>query len=191
MARDKREKGYHKILAWQRAHALVLKVYALSNGFPRQEMFGLTKQLRDAAVSVASNIVEGYARGSPKQYLYHLNVSWGSLAEVEYYLELAEDLNYITAEQYESAEALRRETAYLLHRLMQSVAKRVEEEKASQKTYRQFKESADIPYEVATPSPELFVPPYDPDPYDLMDPTDLAPPSGPSVSSGTSGPSGP
>ena len=129
--RDKSKKGYHKILAWQRAHALVLKVYALSNGFPRQEMFGLTKQLRDAAVSVASNIVEGYARSSPKQYLYHLNVSWGSLAEVEYYLELAEDLNYITAEQYESVEALRRETAYLLHRLMQSVAKRVEEEQTA------------------------------------------------------------
>lgn len=131
MARDKSKKGYHKILAWQRAHALVLKVYALSNGFPHQEMFGLTKQLRDAAVPVASNIVEGYARGSPKQYLYHLNVSWGSLAGVEYYLELAGDLNYVAAEQYESAEALRRETAYLLHRLMQSVAKRVEEEKTS------------------------------------------------------------
>jgi len=129
--RDKSKKGYHNILAWQRARALVLKVYALTEGFPRQEMLGLTNQQRDAARSVASNIVEGYARRSPKRYLHHLNVSWSSLAEVEYYLELAEDLNYITAEQYESVEALRRETAYLLHRLIQSVAKRVEEEKTS------------------------------------------------------------
>ena len=197
MVRDKSKKGYHKILAWQRAHALVLKVYALSNGFPRQEMFGLTKQLRDAAVSVASNIVEGYARNSPKQYLYHLNVSWGSLAEVEYYLELAEDLNYVTAEQYESAEALRRETAYLLHRLMQSVAKQVEEKKTSPTTHRQLKESADILYQITGPAFDLPIPPFNPDPYLLMDPTDLSAPSAPSGPpapsgpSGTSGPSGP
>ncbi len=186
MARDKRGKGYHKIMAWQRAHALVLQVYTLIAGFPRQEMFGLTGQLRDAAVSVAANIVEGYARGRPKQFLYHLNVSWGSLAEVEYYLELAEERRYVTAEQYESAEALRRETAYLLHRLMQSVAKRVEEEEASRTTYRQLKESAEVPYEVASALPDSSVPPYDPDPHLLMAPTDFSSPSGPSGPSGTS-----
>jgi four helix bundle protein len=189
MARDKRGKGYHKILAWQRAHALVLQVYTLVARFPRQEMFGLTGQLRDAAVSVAANIVEGYARGRPKQFLYHLNVSWGSLAEVEYYLELAEERGYITAEQYESAEALRRETAYLLHRLMQSVAKRVEEEAASRTTYRQLKESAEVPYEVASALLDPSIPPFDPDLHHLTDPTDLSAPSGPSVPSVPSAPS--
>jgi four helix bundle protein len=203
MKRDKSKKGYHKILAWQQAHALALQVYALTERFPRQEMFGLTRQLRDAAVSVASNIVEGYARGAPKQFLYHLNVSWGSLAEVEYYLELAEELNYITAEQYEPAEALRRETGYLLHQLMNSVAKRVEEEKTSQPAYRQLKESAEVPYEVASPLLEVSVPPYNPDLQRLVDPAALSLPSdtsgssgpsgspGPSGSSGPSGPSGP
>jgi four helix bundle protein len=191
MKRDKRVKGYHKILAWQRAHELVLQVYTLTAGFPRQEMFGLTRQLRDAAVSVAANIVEGYARGRPKQFLYHLNVSWGSLAEVEYYLELAEERHYITAEQYEAAEALRRETAYLLHRLMQSVAKRTEEEISSQTPYRQIKESPEVPYEVANAWLDLSVPLYNPDLHRLTDPTDLSPTSGPSAPSAPSGSSGP
>lgn len=84
--RDKSQKGYHRIVAWQRAHALALLVYDLTDRFPRHELFGLTRQLRDAALSVPANIVEGYSWGSSKQYLYHLNVARGSLAEVEYYL---------------------------------------------------------------------------------------------------------
>jgi four helix bundle protein len=126
--RDKSRKGYHRIVAWQRAHALVLLVYDLTEKFPRHELFGLTRQLRDAAISVPANIVEGYSRGSSKQYLYHLNVAWGSLAEVEYYLELALDRGYITSEEYESAEALRRETAYLLHQLILSIGRKEREE---------------------------------------------------------------
>jgi len=126
--RDKSQKGYHRIVAWQRAHALVLLAYDLTEKFPRHEFFGLTRQLRDAAISVPANIVEGYSRGSSKQYLYHLNVAWGSLAEVEYYLELALDRGYITSEEYESAEALRRETAYLLHQLILSIGRKEREE---------------------------------------------------------------
>jgi hypothetical protein len=84
--RDKSQKGYHRIVAWQRAHALALLVYDLTDRFPRHELFGLTRQLRDAALSVPANIVEGYSWGSSKHYLYHLNVARGSLAEVEYYL---------------------------------------------------------------------------------------------------------
>jgi len=126
--RDKSQKGYHRIVAWQRAHALALLVYDLTEKFPRHELFGLTKQLRDAAISVPANIVEGYSRGSSKQYLYHLNVAWGSLAEVEYYLELALDRGYITSEEYESAEAPRRETAYLLHQIILSIGRKEREE---------------------------------------------------------------
>jgi four helix bundle protein len=107
---------------------LVLLVYDLTEKFPRHELFGLTRQLHDAAISVPANIVEGYSRGSSKQYLYHLNVAWGSLAEVEYYLELALDRGYITSEEYESAEALRRETAYLLHQLILSIGRKEREE---------------------------------------------------------------
>ena len=140
--RDKSEKGYHRLLAWQRAHALVLLVYELTEKFPKYELFGLTKQLRDAAVSVPANIVEGYARGTSKQYLYHLNVAWGSLAEVEYYLELAFDRGYINAEQYESAEALRREVAYLLHRLIRSIARKKGTEEAAAEKGRKGQQRA-------------------------------------------------
>ncbi len=120
----KGQKGYHKLLAWQRAHELVLIVYELSKSFPREETYGLRKQWRDAAVSVPANIAEGYGRNSDRQYLYHLNVAWGSLAEVEYYAELALDLEYITDQQYTQVEALRSETAYLLYKLIQSIAER-------------------------------------------------------------------
>jgi len=130
--RQRGQKGYQKILAWQRAHALVLLVYELLKGFPREELFGLAKQLRDAVISVPANIVEGYSRDTAKQYLYHLNVAKGSLAETEYYLELARDLGYVKPEDYEEAEALRRETGYLLHRLMLSIEKKVEEQQSGQ-----------------------------------------------------------
>jgi four helix bundle protein len=89
--------------------------------FPKEEMFGLTSQLRRAAVSVAANIVEGQAQNTKLQYLQFLNHSNGSLAEVEYYIELAQDLGYLTADMYEKLENQRREIGFLLYQLMNSL----------------------------------------------------------------------
>jgi len=162
----KGQKGYHKLLAWQRAHELVLAVYDLAKAFPRDESYGLTKQLRDAVVSVPANIAEGYGRNSDRQYLYHLNVAWGSLAETEYYIELALDLKYIAEQQYGQVEALRSETAYLLYRLIQSVAgrpeKRAEEEiplSASQGSVRESSASYDIGDNLDLAALDFFYPP--------------------------------
>ena len=118
---EKVEKGFRKLLVWQKAHQFALLTYRLSTSFPKSELFGLTSQMRRAAVSVPANIAEGYAAGSQGQFARFLNIAQGSLAEVEYYLIVSRDLNYMTSLQYEEIEALRGETGFLLHRLIQSL----------------------------------------------------------------------
>jgi len=115
------EKGFRKLIVWQRAHQWVLLIYKLTEKFPRHEMFGLVSQMRRAAVSVAANMAEGYAAGGKCQFGRYLDIAQGSLAEVEYYLILALDLKYITQSEYEQVESLRSETGYLLHRLIESL----------------------------------------------------------------------
>jgi four helix bundle protein len=118
---DRTGKGFRKLLVWQRAHQLVLQVYKFTEKFPKHEMFGLTSQLRRAIVSVPANVAEGYAAGGKGQFKRYLDIAQGSLAEVEYYLILAQDLTYVTSSQYEQAESLRAETGFLLHRLIESL----------------------------------------------------------------------
>ena len=118
---EKTEKGFRKLLVWQRSHKLVLFIYKLTATYPKPELFGLTSQIRRAAVSVPANIAEGYAAGGKGQLTRYLNIAQGSLAEVEYFLILSRDLNYITTDQYQETETLRRETGFLLHRLIRSL----------------------------------------------------------------------
>ena len=84
---------------WQRAHALVLKLYPLLASFPGDERFVLTPQLRRAAISVPSNIAEGSKRRSRHEYAHFLNIAEASLAESEYLIMLARDLGYASHEQ--------------------------------------------------------------------------------------------
>lgn len=121
---DRTGKGFRKLIVWQKTHQLVLTVYKFAEKFPKHELFGLTSQLRRAIVSVPANIAEGYAAGGKGQFGRYLDISQGSLAEVEYYLILALDLKYITQAQYEQAESLRAETGFLLHRLIQSLGRK-------------------------------------------------------------------
>ena len=116
-------KAFRKLLVWQKAHQLVLLVYGWVGKFPKHEIFGLTSQLRRAAVSVPANAAEGYGAGSSGQFGRYLNISQGSLAEVEYYLILAQDLPYISSEDNRQAEALRSEVGFLLSRLIAKVRK--------------------------------------------------------------------
>jgi len=120
---ERGEKGFRKLMVWQRAHQFVLLIYKFTGLFPKSELFGLNSQIRRAAVSVPANIAEGYAAGGKGQFARFLNIAQGSLAEVEYYLILSMDLNYITAEQYQESETLRGEIGFLLHRLIQSLGK--------------------------------------------------------------------
>ena len=90
----KSSKTFEDLKVWQKAHQLVIKIYRLSKGFPRDEMFGLASQLRRAAVSVPANIAEGFKRATVPDKLRFFNMAQASLEEVRYYLILVCDLEY-------------------------------------------------------------------------------------------------
>jgi four helix bundle protein len=85
---------FEDVEVWQRAHRWVLDVYKFTEGFPKQEMFGLTSQLRRAAVSVPANFAEGFKKMGLSDKLRFYNIAQGSLEECRYYLILARDLNF-------------------------------------------------------------------------------------------------
>lgn len=90
-------KHYQELTAWQKAMDLVEEIYRGSQAFPRQETYGLTSQLRRAAVSVPSNIAEGQGRRTTADFLRHLSIAYGSLLEVETQVMIATRLNYFTS----------------------------------------------------------------------------------------------
>ena len=90
----KTTKTFEDLKVWQKAHQLVIKIYRLSKGFPRDEMFGLSSQLRRAAVSVPANLAEGFKRLTVPDKLRFFNMAQASLEEVRYYLILVHDLEY-------------------------------------------------------------------------------------------------
>lgn len=81
--------NYKNLLAWHKAHNLALIVYKVYEKFPRQEMFGITSQLRRSALSVPINIVKSYNRKSKKEFAHFIDIASGSLAEKEYLIEFA------------------------------------------------------------------------------------------------------
>jgi four helix bundle protein len=91
--------SYRELLVWQKAVDLALLVYRFSEGFPKREIYGLTAQIRRAAVSIPSNIAEGYGRGSRKEYIQFLSIAQGSLKEMETQMIIAERLGYATSAQ--------------------------------------------------------------------------------------------
>jgi four helix bundle protein len=94
-------KTFQDLVVWQKAHQFVLNVYAYTELFPRQEVFGLTSQFRRAAISVAANISEGFKKKGTKDKARFLNISQGSAEECRYYLILSRDLNYGKNEKLE------------------------------------------------------------------------------------------
>jgi four helix bundle protein len=86
---------YKKLQIWERSHAIVLEIYKLSKEFPKEELYGLTSQLRRSSVSISSNIAEGCGRNSDAELARFLVIAMGSAAEAEYQLLLAKDLGYM------------------------------------------------------------------------------------------------
>ena len=110
--------SFKDLIVWQKAYKLVLVIYRMSENFPPNESFGLTQQMRRAAVSILSNIVEGYGRFHNKEYMQFLSVAKGSLCELETQCLLAVDLKY-TAESLDIL-ALINEISKMLHRMAYS-----------------------------------------------------------------------
>ncbi|MDP2676074.1 MAG: four helix bundle protein [bacterium] len=89
-------RSFTDLNAWKYGHALVLDIYKITQNFPKEEQFGLTNQLRRAAVSFTSNVAEGFSRHSYKEKLQFYFVALGSLTEIQNQLLIAKDINYIT-----------------------------------------------------------------------------------------------
>jgi four helix bundle protein len=94
-------RDFRELKVWEKAHALTLEVYCDSASFPREEMYGLTSQIRRAAVSIGANIAEGAGKNSRAEFGRFLQIALGSASEVEYHLLLACDLGYIDREKCE------------------------------------------------------------------------------------------
>ena len=88
-------RDHRKLKAFQLADELILDIYSATSRFPSHELFGLTSQMRRAAVSAAVNMVEGCARGSEKQFCHFLSISFGSMRELDYLIELSQRLGYL------------------------------------------------------------------------------------------------
>jgi four helix bundle protein len=113
--------SFRDLQAWRKAIDLVGDIYALTRSFPREEMFGLSAQLRRAAVSVASNIAEGKGRSSDKEFSLFLHHARGSLCEIETQMVLAEKLGYASEKQAISLERSAGELARMINGLIKAV----------------------------------------------------------------------
>lgn len=118
-------KTFEDLIAWQRAHELVMLVFDLTEKFPRREMFGITSQVRRSAASVAANIAEGFGRGTTREFLQFLRIARGSVEETRYFMILSRDRGYITKEQYLSVARFCDSAGQLLNALARSLAKRI------------------------------------------------------------------
>ena len=98
-------KSFRDLRIWQLAMELVEQIYRTTRDFPKEELYGLTSQIRRAAVSIPSNIAEGHTREHTKEFLNHISMAQASLAEVDTQLEIARRLNYISAEAMSSFNA--------------------------------------------------------------------------------------
>ena len=116
---------FRKLRVWRRSHALLLRLYAETRTFPADERYGLTSQIRRAAVSVTANIAEGSRRQSPVEYARFLNLSQGSLAELECLVLAGRDLGYLAAPAAQEVLSEGDDIARMLERLRIAVLRAV------------------------------------------------------------------
>src|SRR5258708_29173313 len=103
-------RDYTKIEAWKLADDLTVAIYECTRTFPREEVYGLTSQLRRASYSVPANIVEGSSRESKRDYLHFLYISRGSLSETQYFVHLSRRLGYISRDEADKLHAQTKQT---------------------------------------------------------------------------------
>lgn len=114
-------RSYRDLLVWQKGMDASVKLYGATKSFPKEEMFGLTQQLRRASVSVPSNIAEGYGRATPADYAHFLRIARGSLFELQTQLELALRLNYLTPETHSPLNCITLEIELMLNSLIAKI----------------------------------------------------------------------
>ena len=110
---------FKDLVVWQKGHEFVLYIYMLTKKFPREETFALTDQMRRAAVSITSNIAEGFSRQSYKDKTYFYIMAQGSLTELQNQLLIAKDIGYIPSKEFEVAEL----KSIVVHKLLSGIIK--------------------------------------------------------------------
>jgi four helix bundle protein len=95
-------KTFRDLFIWQKAMTLVTNAYQITEKFPKEELFGLTSQIRRSAISLPSNIVEGYGRGSNKEFSRFINIAISSLFEFQTQIKIAKNINYLNEKEFKS-----------------------------------------------------------------------------------------
>ena len=108
--------SFKDLIVWQKSFKLVLEIYKLTERFPKSEVYGLSQQIRKAAISIPSNIAEGYGRKHKAEYEHFLSIAYGSLLEVETQYLLSIDLKYV--KKHEIIEILLKEIGAMLYRML-------------------------------------------------------------------------
>ena len=114
-------KDFRSLSVWEKAHELTLQVYRETGRFPREELYGLTSQLRRGSVSIPSNIAEGCGRGSDADFARCLHIALGSASEVEYQLLLAHDLGFLGPDAHRALASRCTEVKRMLTSLIQKL----------------------------------------------------------------------
>ncbi|MFH1190403.1 MAG: four helix bundle protein [Candidatus Omnitrophota bacterium] len=113
--------GYKKLIVWQKADELAYQIYTETKKFPKEEIYGITSQLRRAALSIPTNVVEGAGRQGKKELKQFVNIALGSAAETEYLLDFSLRLGYFYQETHKRLQDLRQEVGNLLWRFYLSL----------------------------------------------------------------------
>jgi four helix bundle protein len=108
-------RDFHKIKVWEKAHQLTLRIYEITANFPKEELYGLTSQIRRAAASIPANLAEGAGRDTQAELARFVHMGGGSANELEYHLLLAKDLSYIDASVYVELNDCINEIKRMLH----------------------------------------------------------------------------
>jgi four helix bundle protein len=143
-------KSYRELEVWQRAMDMVVAVYKISAKFPADEKFGLKSQMQRAAVSIPANIAEGYGRTHRGDYLQHLSVARGSLAELETHLTIAVRLDFVARAEAATVWEQAQRVGQMLEKLTQSLREKAPETK----TQRTRSKASSSKYSSRDPEPE-------------------------------------
>jgi four helix bundle protein len=121
MEERKTIRGFKDLIVWQKSVALAVRVYQVTKNFPREEIYGLTSQIRRAVVSIPSNIAEGHGKGSKPSFASHIDIALGSAAELETQLEIALKIGYIPQTDFDSLLNELTEIVRMLYGLLNKV----------------------------------------------------------------------
>ena len=119
-------RNYRDLQVWTKAHSITLDLYRISRGFPREEIYGLTAQLRRAASSIGANLAEGCGRRTSSELARFVRIAMGSASELDYHLLLCRDLGFIKDEDFRRVESALTEVRKMLTSFLSSIESQIE-----------------------------------------------------------------